>query len=215
MKYAIYSLLFIVFGLSLISCGKENIPNDEKKDDIWDKGDQKNDETDKVYKDWDCFQLIFPVSVEMPNGTIITGDNQESLNDAIKSWQETHPDFNAKYAFVYPLQITYVDKDELFTINTLEELLAAKKKCEKDSWTDKPCFKLIYPVSVEMPDGSIITEDSKESLNDAIKIWYENHPDSNNKFELQYPVEINYIGKDFILTITSEEEMIDAKKDCE
>ncbi len=74
------------------------------------------------------------------------------------------------------------------------------------------CFDLVYPFTYTMPDGSIISG-NEEELKLALKAWYEDHPDSNAKAILQYPVDI-IIG-DLIKTIEDEEAMIEVKEDCD
>ena len=76
----------------------------------------------------------------------------------------------------------------------------------------KNCFKLVLPVTFTMPDGSEITIEEREDFL-LIRAWYEEHPDVKEKPELQYPVDIEYRdGK--VVTINNNEEMIEAKKEC-
>ena len=56
-----------------------------------------------------------------------------------------------------------------------------------------------------MPDGSEITIETKEDRI-LIKTWYEQHPDYDQKPQLQFPVDIKY--KDgLVKTISSQEEL--------
>ena len=75
------------------------------------------------------------------------------------------------------------------------------------------CFDFVYPISYMMPDGTIITGNSEEEINQLIKDWYEAHPGEKEKPILQYPVDIKY--KDgTIVTINNDEEMKAAYENC-
>ena len=62
-----------------------------------------------------------------------------------------------------------------------------------------------------MPDGSTITVSNEEDW-DAIKDWYEANPDSEEKPELQFPVNVEF--DDEIVTVNSEEELRELKQEC-
>ena len=59
---------------------------------------------------------------------------------------------------------------------------------DKGDWK---CFDLSLPVSYTMPDGSTITVSNEEDW-DAIKDWYEENPDSEEKPVLQFPVNVEF-----------------------
>ena len=59
---------------------------------------------------------------------------------------------------------------------------------DKGDWK---CFDLSLPVSYTMPDGSTITVSNEEDW-DAIKSWYEENPESEEKPVLQFPVNVEF-----------------------
>lgn len=171
------------------------IPSDENQDKEEDKG--------KV----ECFKLIFPLSITLPDASVISGDEKE-LWEAIKAWYNSNPDVDAKPSLNYPVQVLWKDEIEK-TIVDEKEMEIAKKYCDQEK---KDCFQLIYPIVWIMPDGEELTmEDEKDW--DAIKNWYEVHPDSDGKFLLSYPVEI-LLEDGFQKTIANDEEMEMVKKEC-
>ncbi len=121
MKVSIYSFLFLSF-LAFSSCGdgfdfdgEKDFDKEYEKD--YDKGDDKED----------CFALIYPVSYIMPDGTIISGD-EETLDAAIKTWYEAHPDSKEEFKLEYPVQI--IDKKgETVDIDNEDEMILAKADC--------------------------------------------------------------------------------------
>ena len=69
-----------------------------------------------------------------------------------------------------------------------------------------------------MPDGSTyeISSDEDESGWEELKEWYDSNPDSDQRPELQYPVDIvTWVNEESVtITINNEEEMIAAKEEC-
>ncbi len=196
---------FVLFS----ACKKNSL--DKNKDD-YDKEDWDKDEYDKDI----CFELVYPLTYEMPDNSEILVESEEDLWTDIKAWYEAHPDVAEKPSLQYPVEIMYGDEDdeesETLVINNEDEMIEAKKDC----YEDKECFHLVYPITYEMPDGSTVSGD-EENVWAAIKAWYLDHPDSEEKPSLQYPVEIIYGDDDEeseTLVINSEDEMIEAKKDC-
>ena len=98
-------------------------------------------------------------------------------------------------------------------------MASAKRECY-DNWEDgydQKCFELVYPVTYVMPDGSTIsvTSDDEDGWSD-LKDWYEENEDSEDKPELQYPVDIVVETEEgsSTVTINGEEEMAAAKREC-
>lgn len=158
----------------------------------------------------DCFEFIFPISFTMPDGSIISLQDEE--DSALKDYYDANPDEEERPRINFPVDINY--KDEIITIDTHDGLDRVKDACDDyngESATDL-CFNFVFPISVAM-DNTILTADSIEELRSVIGDWYENNPGQEVKPELQYPLEIIY-EDGLIQLINNEEELIDAKKDC-
>lgn len=199
MKFQFFSFLLLAM-LVFSSCQKGDFL---KKDDYVKDGIKDGDKSD-------CFELVYPVTYAMPDDSEVTGNNEEEVWAAIKAWYEAHPDSKAKPVLVYPVELVF--GDEVKTISNSEEMELAKKYCDEEDGDKDDCFKLVYPVTYTLPDGSEVTGNNEEEVWTAIKAWYEAHPDSKADVVLQYPVQI-VIG-DQIKTINNAEEMALAKKGC-
>jgi glutathione peroxidase-family protein len=194
------------------ACEKSDSASDKNfEKDEWEITDKEGDDKDKK----DCFNLIYPVTYTMPDGTNISGDDEEALWGAIKVWYENHPDVKEEPSLNYPIQIAFPDSDVPVTVNNEEEKNEIKKeKCDyADDKDIKDCFNLIYPVTYTMPDGTNISGDDEEVLWGAIKVWYENHPDVKEEPSLNYPVQIAFPDSDVPVTVNNEEEMMEIKKE--
>ena len=87
-----------------------------------------------------------------------------------------------------------------------------KSKRDRDDKDGFKCFELLLPVTFVMPDGSSITVEDENGYM-AVRAWYENNSDSNEKPTLQYPVNIIYRDGS-TKTINNAEEMKSTKADC-
>ena len=173
-------------------------------------------------EDWECFTLEFPVSFNMPDGSLVTVEADDEENWAeIKTWYETNQDSEERPTMQFPVGIL-IDEESL-VIENQEEMRSAYQECypKRDGeWSrdrDETCFYLVYPVTYLMPDGSTIsvTSDDEDGWSD-LKDWYEENEDSEDKPELQYPVDIVVETEEgsSTVTINGEEEMAAAKREC-
>ena len=159
-----------------------------------------------------CFELVLPVTFVMPDSSSIIVED-ESGYMAVRTWYGNNPDSNKKPILQYPLDIIYQDSDTQ-KIKNIVEMKSTKKDCQK--WDDNKknwkCFKLVYPITYKMFDGSTI---SMEYATDwaEIKAWHESNSGIKERPTLQYPVDITY-QDGAIKTINNDEEMRSAKENC-
>lgn len=132
--------------------------------------------------------------------------------------------FNIFYSFLAICLLTACQKDAtefspITASTTLQALVVSGDDDKDDEGKDKEdkgkenCFALVYPISITMPDASVLSGE-KADLWDAVKAWYEANPTSEDKPTLNYPVDV--IWKDDVQkTINDETEMEIAKKYCD
>ena len=195
--------------------------NDDYKDWYGERGDFDKDEFGEK-RDWNCFEIVHPYTIMMPNGTSYTIESDEDTNlDEIKRYYEENQGVDEKPALVFPVNILGYD-GETEAINNEEEMKNAYRECsarDRDrDWGRRECFELVFPVTYIMPDGStyVIASDEDESGWEELKEWYDSNPDSDQRPELQYPVDIvTWENEESVtITINNEEEMIAAKEEC-
>ncbi len=180
---------------------------------IGDSESNKEDEKEDKGKE-NCFELVYPLSVTMPDGSVLSGDKKD-LWKAVNSWYKTNPNSKEKPSLIYPIDILWLEVEAIKTINNENQMKIVKKYCDKDKKDEgkKDCFKLVYPVTWLMPDGSTISMTDVKDW-EEIKAWYEKNPNSEEKASLNYPVDIEF--KDGTLqTVIDENEMVIEKKQCE
>jgi len=168
---------------------------------------------------WGCFEMIFPVSFDMPDGNVlhVLSDNEEGWS-SIKTWYDSNPSSEIKPEIQFPIVLFF--EEESITVNNKNELKNVYLECRYDKMKERneihrqKCFDLVYPIFFIMPDGSSLAINNDENGWDDLKIWYgENTGFNEEKPEFQYPVNVVVQG-DLLLTINTEAEMIELKNEC-
>ena len=195
--------------------GRKLDPNNwGRKGRYWDRDDGNKE-------DWKCFELVFPVTFDMPDGSTITVTNDDDGWAGIRAWYEANPGAEERPVLQYPVVIFF--EEESITINSNEDMREAYSECYADrddgNREDLECFEMVYPITFTMPDGSSITIQTDDGGSwDELKNWYdENEGYEEVRPELEYPVNIVYETDegDVTVTINNEEEMDAAKEECE
>ena len=182
-------------------------------DDDFYNGDESGDR-----RDWDCFIIQYPITVTLSDGYTYTFESEE----AVKEYYDAY-EIDEEMYIAFPISVIGND-GEAIVIENDEALKEAYRGCysgERDIVIEQKCFSLVYPVSYQLPDGSLIevladNEDSWAEMN----AWYDENPESTERPTLQYPVVIMYEEDDegsedaLMVTINNEEEMISAREDC-
>ena len=197
-------IFFAKNGRKLIS--KKNLKDYDKKD-------KENYMAEKKDKKPHPFRFIFPVSYTMPDGTSVTVNNKEEIKSSLKSWYDANPDSKEKPELVFPVEVIVKSKDgeEIVTISSKEEMQELRKKFRRKR--PRP-FEFVFPISFTMPDGSVISGEDHKEIKESMKEWYDANPDSKEKPELVFPVDVIVKSKDGeqIVTISSKEEMQELRK---
>lgn len=160
----------------------------------------------------ECFQLVFPVTFIMPDGSEITGETRPELRMAIRAWYEANPTADERPDLQFPVELEYQD-GTIVTIEDSEALRTAFQECREENGFNR-CFVFVYPITYIMPDGTEISGDSREEIGMAIRAWYEDNPGEEGHATLQFPIEIEYEDGS-IETINGKEELRTAFSECE
>ena len=201
-----------------------------KKGKIGKSEDGDKEGRDKDEKDWDkekderdrCFEFIMPFTFIMPDGSTILIEGEDD-NKKVEEWYKSNPDEKDRPKVQLPVDISITDEkgnEEVVTVTSDDEIKEIITNCDKKKEDKERCFKLLMPYSYNMPDGSSITISVEDDYKN-VKEWYENNPDSKDKPELIFPVdiEVENDSKDDeketkVITINSKEEMDKALMRC-
>jgi len=165
-----------------------------------------------------CYELVFPVTIDFPDGTSEEVDSHENLKAAIRAWRENNPDATEKPTLAFPIEILNED-GELISVQNADELKELRSTCEKrfpkfQKWISNECFQLVYPISIEFPDGSIVASDDADALKDLLQDWFTNNdPSPDNRPMLVYPFDVT-LEDGTVETINSRADLKALKKSC-
>ena len=203
-------ILLLVAPLFLAACQKENFAEVtfdlglELKGEVGDPGDQP------------CFEINFPITIILPDGTTVKGDSKEELVKAVKSYY-THQkkEKKEKIEFKYPISVDF--KGETLRVRSRDGFDRIRKACangEGKDITDKtPCLSLVYPVNFIMPNGDVLSVRDKGNSAEQMKNWFSEHPNfERERPGIQYPVDVNFKGK--VMTVATEQQMTRLKEAC-
>jgi uncharacterized protein YeaC (DUF1315 family) len=213
------SILFLFATLLFTSCAKdESLSENFTSDNSEEFGDKRGNRGDRGgdFRN-SCFELVYPITMTMPDGTTITGDDKEALRDLIKDWYENNTDVDEKPALVYPIEVVLEDETTV-TVNSAEELAALKEDCRGEysgghGGQGERCFSLVYPVTINFPDGTSVSVEDKDAYKSAIRTWKAENPDATDRPSLAYPVEVE-LEDETTVTVNSAEELAALREDC-
>lgn len=157
-------------------------------------------------RDKKCFELEYPIIFIMPDESNITISNNDDWGE-LKNWYHINEDIEQRPSLQYPVNIIY-ENGNIETINNEEEMIEVKNSCID-------CMELVYPVTFILPDETTITVDNNsEDSWEELKNWYNENPNIEFDWNLQYPVNIQLEDG----TITTANNLSDielAKQNCE
>ena len=195
--------------------------------------DEDSDGDYDIFNEWEdfmCFDIQFPISVTMPDGSQISVGNEDELYEAVELYYEMSDEFDGLPEINFPFNIVFYYEDEngneiedLVGVGSYEELEMYFEMCDDgwdndDGWDDEgwfeiDCVDLVYPISIVNPEGDIISIESEDSLHEYIDQYYQNcnSDDCFGEFELVFPLTIEYYSENNdqnqTLTISSQEEL--------
>lgn len=218
-------LFFLVLGLLLFSCSDNSDVADEAEAETYAEETVFRTQESANLGRFGCYELVFPVTITFADGTSGEVDSYLTLKDFIKEWRKNNPRVRTRPTLAFPYEIIN-EEGEFITVTDVNEQRSLRLACRKDFFDNhgpnghnhrpKICFLPAFPFSVEFPDGSIVTLNSKEDrrlLHQAIRLWKQNNPSSTERPELVFPLDV-LLEDGTTVTITSKEELRLLKESC-
>ena len=193
--------------------------------------DLDNDGDYDMFDEWEdimCFDIQFPISATMPDGSQLSIVNEDELYESIEEYYEMGDEQDGLPEINFPINIIFyyevengTEIQEIVGVENYEELEMYFEMCQdegegggedNENWFGIDCVDLVYPISIENPEGEILSVDSEYALNEYIDQYYENcNSDNCGDFTLIFPLTIEYYSENNEqtqnLTINSEEEL--------
>lgn len=189
-----------------------------------------------------CYELVFPVTITLPDSTTATVNSYDELKAALKAYFETngvpsngngnghghhHGPHNGitppQINFVFPISVLSQD-GEVITVANESELLALREACAGTFGNHDPqghgehglsCFELVFPVTIMFPDSTTAQAADRVALKDLIHTWRQNNPTVHERPQLVFPVTVIMTDDSTSVTVNSSEELHALKESCE
>jgi hypothetical protein len=164
-----------------------------------------------------CFELVFPIEIELPNGDVVSADSFEELRAIIKDWKENNPDVDVRPQLVFPIEVVLRNGD-VISLNSHEEIKRLIHLC-KDNRPDRPgdrdfCFKPVYPLTLVFPDGTSQEVANRMELKMAVRAWKADNPDSDERPTLGFPLDV-VLADGTTVTLNDADELEALKQSCQ
>ena len=160
-----------------------------------------------------CFNIVFPYSIIMPDGSIITQEKREDFM-LVRDWYASNPDSEERPSFVFPVTVTFGEGDNV-TVHNQEVLRETLKECaekRREQIGLKRCFEIATPHTVTLPDGSTININNREDFS-QVRDWYTDNPDVKERPKLVFPVTLVYEGGNEVV-VNDVEALRSAREAC-
>ena len=173
-----------------------------------------------------CYELVFPVTLEMPDGTTITAAEYDELAEALRGWHEANPRLrhrDHRPQFVFPIEV-FTEEGELVSVEDRADLKRLREACGSDEFGRRdrrghrgncePCFHLVFPINIQFPDDTTTEVADRQELKQTIRQWRADNPGVDERPQIVFPinVEMNETGE--IVTVNNREELKELRESC-
>ena len=165
-----------------------------------------------------CFEFVYPITV-VSNG-------EETVLESEEDWallMDTTSEEPLYYEVVFPIDVTMEDGSTQ-TLNNEDELSALFEECYGDlgdlggdcdsTVVEDLCFQFVFPLTLNMPDGSTVSAEDDEALFEILTIYFEQYPDAEAAPELAFPLDIVLLEDESTQTVNSEAELQEVIESC-
>ena len=171
-----------------------------------------------------CYELVFPVTIQFADSTTQEVESYDELKQAIRTWFEENnarPRPVNRPRLVFPYDVI-TDDGEVITVTNPQELFELRKACVNDVFgpghhghfgKDRPCFRLVFPLTLEFPDGSLVTATTPREMHMAIREWKVNNPGSTERPAFVFPITV-LLRDGTQVVVETAEELAALKEDC-
>jgi len=78
-----------------------------------------------------CFDPVFPLTIEFPNGSILEAATPRTLKNALRAWRRAVDNPQGRPMLVFPITVEYEDGTQV-EVESKEALKELKDQCEQD-----------------------------------------------------------------------------------
>lgn len=164
-----------------------------------------------------CLELVYPLSYEFADGTLVEVESKEELREAKVTYKENNPGGKVRSQLIFPIEVVTAEGETIMldSKEAFKELKVAEcgERTKGSKGDRQKCFELVYPVSYVTEDGTVVSGESRKEVKEAIKAWKLENPTATERPDLQFPIQIiNSEGE--TTDLSTAEELAALKADC-
>lgn len=176
-----------------------------------------------------CYELVFPVGIVLPNGTTVEVDSYDAIKQQLRIWFEANSDRRRPHRgarplinFVFPISVV-TENGDVLSVEDENALLRLRIECSGTFEQHGPrghgrhglsCFEIVFPITIEFPDGSTAIADSRQAMHQLLRTWQQNHPGEPVRPKMVFPINVKMSDDGAIVTVNSRDELRALKADC-
>ena len=164
-------------------------------------------------EDNDCYNLVFPVAIDFPDGTSVEYADREELAAALAEWRTANPDATERPELALPYSVELMD-GTLVSIEDQSDINRLRSRCRGSRGNiGNRCFQVVYPLTVVLPDESSVEVNSREELYDVYRNWLIDNPESRQRPRIELPYSVEFTDGT-VVTIESRRDLLEAAWSC-
>lgn len=215
---------FVLAMIGLASCDKSSL--DVTSEDYFTLGAMDSLHRNGGCGRGSCFEFVYPITIKFADGTTAEVTSNENLRETIRTWKEANPDATDRPTLVFPLDVLASDGTVTTVASETEfkTLLATckptggkgrggKGRGHKPGDGGQSCFKLNFPVTVQLPDSTTATAADAEALHTILHNWKKSNPTSRVRPTLVFPISVT-LTDGTTQTVASKEALAELKESC-
>lgn len=176
-----------------------------------------------------CYELVFPVTIELPDGTTVEVDSYDEVKQQLRAYFEANgggkrPRHGARphVNFVFPIAVVSQD-GEVIAVESADALRQLRAECAGTFGNHGPqghgqhglsCFEVVFPVTVEFPDGTTAEAADPQAIHQLMRTWRQANPSVPGRPKLAFPITVKMAADGNLVTLDSPEALRSLKADC-
>ncbi len=173
-----------------------------------------------------CYEIVFPVTIQLPNGTTAEVNSYEEITRLLRAFFETNgrPKRGMRHAFSFVFPIAVVGQDgQVITVENDEQMRRLRAQCAGTFDRHGPnghgrygvaCFEIQYPITIVFPDGTTAQAENRRTFHQLLRTWRQNNPTSTEHPTIGFPIVVKMRRTGELITVNSAEELRNLKSSC-
>ena len=165
-----------------------------------------------------CIRVVFPITLNYPDGTGEEIADMQSLRDAIEAWNAAHPDDTTRPEIAFPHEII-LPNGSTVTVDNKEQLAQFLRSCREQrpfipNLLDNQCYQVIFPVSLELADGSTAEVAGYQAYLQFLQAWHRSHAMGDRPPHIALPFDVLVNATNKVVTINEAADLIPILAKC-